>query len=796
MLMKTSNFAQFLAFWVATLLTACGIDSQSHAQPLPPASEYVTVQNGHLSVRGERRRFWAAIGKLYISPGIETSDTPAQRAAKIENSRRGTDALLDRFSLLGFNAFRLWNSSTDENYQVGDGSAADALDYFVAQAGKRGFKIWVAGLNRVGSVTPGDADIVSQPATDAAWRAGVAEAVASNKNQPFEMRNNPARIWDERIEALAISRMKAIATHRNQHNGLRWCDDPTFGVWELSNEEWWMRRMLGGNWQKLPPFFRQSLVAKWNGFLKTKYQSDAALKTAWKEVLAGESLEKGSILLAPMAGNTPSSASLNDASEIARAALQGVPQTLSRDDFAPQRGSDVLEFLMGLQLAHKKREAAALKPLGRSLSLSPMIFDTGIGYEIQSQFLHQNADAVAHDAYVNGWGPEFKAPDVAGKTPHQRDLANLSAERLAANSGRWVNWLLKPPGISQGVPWLEQNRIEGKPYLVYETQIQQPAKYRADFPLRIAALAGIQDWDWICWHYFAPGDDIATNPRAFDKPLDVTTGSHPQGYHFTYDETQNATMRAAAQIFRGGLLQSAPRPTRFVYGRRSLYDPASMTYAGSYGRSGLDMLQTTYQHGVRLQIDPTRETDAVIGPVVSFDDRNKHNPYRPTREIEFDWKKGFLRLDAPAVKAWTGLLARYGDEVRFGNGVTLQNVRIINPPGIFDRVREDEKYLAFALQSHDGKPLETTRSASLTLVSTSYNSDFQMGEAGAKALSQQGHLPVLTARVGATLQAKALNGMHYVLRDWHFSQLGAGVISQGRLEIPANLPVFMVELRR
>ncbi|NJM17124.1 MAG: hypothetical protein HC896_18625 [Bacteroidales bacterium] len=49
--------------------------------------------------------------------------------------------------------------------------------------------------------------------------------------------------------------MTAIATHRNHHTGLRWCDDPVFAVWELSNG-----RMVGtkNDW---------CILAKTSGFL-------------------------------------------------------------------------------------------------------------------------------------------------------------------------------------------------------------------------------------------------------------------------------------------------------------------------------------------------------------------------------------------------------------------------------------------------------------------------------------------------------------------------------------------------
>lgn len=796
--------SSFLLSLAVSSLLLCFQPVQSQTL-LPRDSEYVQVQNGHLALNGERVRFWAFIGKSSIGAKIEAADTPEIRAQKVAVSRRANEALVERVANLGFNANRLWNALPNtENYVVGDGSHADVTDFTLALMKKRGFKVWAAGFNRTSDAKPEDVAIVDDAASADNW----AKAVASAPEGKMSLRNNVAKAWDARLEAIALRDMEAIAKHTNKHTGLRWCDDPVFAAWELSNEEWWMSRMVRGDWQKLPPFFRNSLIARWNDWLLKKYGDEAKLVAAWEKLVPGENLKNGAILFAPMARKTKANISLNDGNPLVQGALEGGETAYGREDFARKRGEDVLEFLLDLQMSHKKREAAAVKSWGKSTRLSPLLYDTGIGYEIQSQWLQQNAEAVAHDAYVNGWGPDFKEPELSPDwSDHQKNLKRLDVERISANSGPqdkgpWINWLLKPPGISQGVPWLEQNRVEGKPYFAYETQIQQPAKYRADFPLRIAALAAIQDWDWVCWHYFASGDDLATKENAFEKPMDVTTGDHPQGYHFTYDETQSAMMRAAGLMFRGALLKSAPNPTRFIFGRKSLLNPDSMTYAGSYGRAGLDMMGTTYQYGVRIQIDPTREDDQIIGPVVSFDNRNTHNPYTPTDQIKFDWKKGFLALDAPGAVAWTGLLAQNGNAVKFKNGVTLRDVSIQNPPEIFDPIRADEKYLAFALVSHDGLPLDTTRAASLSLVSTSFNSGFQMDLNGPRrpsGLPQKvtaGSLPVLTARVGATIESPALNGLKYTLRDWNWKNIGSGTITDGKLKISAAQPVFVVELAR
>ncbi len=785
------------------LMILLGTLSHHHASDtsLPPESEYVTVNDqGQFVLHGERQRFWAPIGKLFIPANVTSDDSPEIKAQKLNLSRKGTDLLLRRFEDLGFNGFRLWIAVPDtEDYEVGDGSEADSVDYFLAKAKERGFRVWAAGLNRSGFISPENVNILEDPDTAADWQSAV-EALPKDKRH---LREALAKFWDPRLEALLMERMKAIATHTNKHTGLRWADDPVFCVWEISNEEWWIRKMVGGQWQELPAYWRNQLVARWNQWLLAKYGSEEALVQAWKGLLDGESLTQGTILFAPMAGATKTTVAINDAGAHALAAVQALKQEYRREDFSTKRGEDVLEFLVQMQLGFKQRVEAAIKSWGRSTALSPVLYDTGIGYEIQSQYLHQNADAVSHDAYINGFGPEYKEPDLSGlQTPRERKYEQLNAERLSANEGLWVNWLLKPPGIAQGVPWLEHNRVERKPFLVYETQIQQPAKYRADFPLRLAALASIQDWDWVSWHYFASTDDVGVIERPFDKAMDITTGSHPQGYHFTFDEVQTAMMRAAGMLWRQGVFAPAPNPTRFIYGRKSLFDPASMDYAGSYGENGLDMLQTTYEHGVRIQIDPTRDEDEVVGEVVRFEDRHTHNPYRPTDQILFDWKKGFLSMDAPAGVAWTGMLGRYGDAVEFRNGVVLRDVTIHNPDGIYEPISKEQNYIAFALYSEDGKPLAETKSASLSLVSTSFNTGFQLGRKTGESPYRppegtvQGSLPVLVARVGATIEAPALNGMTFILRDWHMEEIGRGIVRDGRFQLSPDQPVFLVQFQR
>ncbi|MDA1142923.1 MAG: hypothetical protein O3B01_30550, partial [Planctomycetota bacterium] len=272
-------FAGFLA-WQASSI------SEEGGQVLPPDTEYVTVSNeGHLQLDGQRVRYWGVIGSFPNHPKFEEADSDAQRKARVTQSQAETNTIVQRFEDLGFNFCRYWRGFREPtDYVKGDGSRADVIDYFFAKMKERGFKIWLAATNDVGDAMPDDVNIIDEPESAEAWRSAVAGVT---QTKAWRLRNNVARAWDARLEALALSRMKNVATHFNKYTGLRWCDDPLIAVWELSNEEWWMRWMVGGQWQKLPKFFKNQLVERWNSFLKVKYGSDTALRAAWKGLLPG-----------------------------------------------------------------------------------------------------------------------------------------------------------------------------------------------------------------------------------------------------------------------------------------------------------------------------------------------------------------------------------------------------------------------------------------------------------------------------------------------------------------------------
>jgi hypothetical protein len=248
-----------------------------------------------------------------------------------------------------------------------------------------------------------------------------------------------------------------------------------------------------------------------------------------------------------------------------------------------------------------------------------------------------------------------------------------------------------------------------------------------------------------------------------------------------------------------------------TFGRRSLYDPESAEYGRSFGDLGPKIAPTAWRYGAHMRIDPTQEEDSVEGPTVERG-LMEVNPIRPTQQITMDWQRGYLDLDTPQGVAWTGFLARQPEQVlRFANGIELAEVELRHDEGINYPVGDDERYVSFAVVAEDGLPLAETRRAVVSLVCTSFNHGLKLdednvalGHLGYRGTPYKGMTmtkrsagepAVAYVRVGATLSSGPLEGMQYRFVDWHFQELASGIVGP-QLQIPAELPIFTVELTR
>lgn len=766
---------------------------------LPPDNAYVQIADGHLSLNGERVRYWGWIGHFWMTGSLNqyklaADDTPEVRKAKIAKTYEVIDALAQRIHDLGFNLVRYWGvKDFTGDYEAGDGSDEDQAAYAFAALERRGIKLWMTAFNNYGTAdAEADVGLIDDPATAEAWSAAVRDMTDMGK-RGASPRTNDVGAWDPRMRAIHRRQMQRIADWPNKHKGgIRFGDDPQIAVWELSNEEWMFAHLVNGNWQKLPRFFVAQLETKWTDFLRTKYQDDAGLTQAWGFLLPGETLANSAVLLAPLAKPSDGKA-YNDGNAAAIAALTAGKQKFSRDDFTRQRGSDVLEFFSQLQINYKLDRRDFARTLGKGLRLSPLILDTGDGFRIQSVHLHQHGDASAMCSYI--W-----------QTAIDRQQPGFP----------FMSGLLEQPRLAMGIPWMEVGRIPGKPMFIYEFQMNNPDKYRAEVPFRIAAMGAIQDLDIINFHLFGRPDDPA-DPQAYRGAINYSVhspgwnGATVEGVHFKSDEIYSAAMKTAGYLFRSGTLGTPEKPTVMTFGRRSLYDPISAEYGRSFGDLGLKIAPTAWRHGVHMRIDPTQEGDSVEGKTVERG-LMEANPVRPTPAITFDWQRGFLRMDAPQGVAWTGFLARQPEQVlRFENGIAVQGVELQHDEGVNYPVGDDERYVSFAVVAEDGLPLAQTKRAVLSLVCTSFNYGFKLDEDNVavgdlgyrgtpyKGMTMGGRVDgkpaVAYVRAGATITSGPLEGMRYRFVDWHFQEISSGVVGT-ELVIPADQPIFTVELTR
>ncbi len=791
--------------FVLIALTLCLAMPARSAPELPPDEAYVrTTPDGELVLKGQRVRYWGLVTAVAGSPGLAPGDAPEVVAGKIAGHRAAIDRFVVRLGDMGFNLVRTWEGRYPDqkdlpllfkhDYQVGDGSEADSIAYSWAQLDKAGIKIWMSSTNGVGDITPQDVGIIDDPASATAWQQAITDLAGIFKGPvPINGKGTLLATFDERTEALWIKRLSLLADFPNKYkNGLRLGDDPQIVVWELTNEEFPYRHFFNGGWQKLPPYFRNKLLARWNAFLQAKYGSDEALRNAWGFLLPEESLQSGTVILAPLSKPVKGELAVNDINPAVIESLRSrKADGYSRDDFNRHRGEDVIDFANSLIIGHKQRMEKALEAMGKSCRLSPTVYDSGNDFRIQAAYMHQHADAVSTCSYTKGMGHD------------PRD------ERFP-----FFSHLDDSPRTSWDVPWFEQSTALNKPHFVYETNIGNQTKYRAEYPMQVAALGSIVNWDIIVWHTY-PGRDKETTDA--EKPFSRQASVGGDYFTIRGDEVMIAALRAAGDIFRQRLVAAAPDPVTFTFGRKTLLDPVSMDYGTSYGELGQRFIETTYRYGAQVFIDPTREDDTVGERHTIRPNVYNSNPVEPNDQISFDWRRGHLKMDSPGAASYTGFFGEYGQPtIAFAhNDVRFSDITFNNPKGIAYPVTPQEGYCSINLITSDGQPLAKASRAILVATSTSFAPGYQLdvtrsskgrqqdGPADVPPQEHRGSFVVsggkgdnLVVGVGLTVQSQAIDGMHYTFRDWYMNPVEQGTVKDGRLRLPADKDVWIVELER
>ncbi len=87
--------------------------------------------------------------------------------------------------------------------------------------------------------------------------------------------------FEPRMIELQKNFARDLLNHVNPYTKQRWGDDPVFALIEINNEDTLVGEAFGDGLNTLPPHYKNILMTRWNGFLKQKYASTAAMLQAW-----------------------------------------------------------------------------------------------------------------------------------------------------------------------------------------------------------------------------------------------------------------------------------------------------------------------------------------------------------------------------------------------------------------------------------------------------------------------------------------------------------------------------------
>jgi hypothetical protein len=266
---------------------------------------------------------------------------------------------------------------------------------------------------------------------------------------------------DDRLQKLKLQHARNLLTHVNPYTGKAYGEEENIAIYEIYNENAFALHLLSVGLDKWPAYFKAKLQKQWNDWLLARYVNDDGLKKAWGKIGDGESLNGGTVLPGP--------------------------DFEDRMKFPDARGDDYVRFAIDLenQWNNKFRSyCRSLFPAGVGVNVVPFSFDTMYRPSLQWSYDNSRGDVYSDGMYF--W-----------------DLKSQ---------------LDKPPSAYL----IDSFTPEKKPVVLYETNIGRPNPYRAEYPIKLAALASYEDWDGIFWHYWGPigpGGDLAYMNATMPPPV-------------------------------------------------------------------------------------------------------------------------------------------------------------------------------------------------------------------------------------------------------------------------------------
>jgi hypothetical protein len=275
----------------------------------------------------------------------------------------------------------------------------------------------------------------------------------------------PYAVFDPRLIELQKEYARRLLTTENPYTHLPAVKDPAIALVELVNEHGLFA--AGPKWRGLAAPYAAQFQARWNDWLKARYQTTEALDAAWKgdaprALQPGESLEQGTVQLPDMA------------------AFPAGAAAASHPTRSEPRLYDGARFAAELQRAYFHDMKAFLRGLGLRVPITAVV-SARVAADVST--VVDELDFTAENYY-------WDHPDFEPGRPWQQPYYHTNQNPLRFT------------GANSFMPFTSLLRWRGKPVVIREWNAVWPNHYRSSLYLTATAYAALQDIDgMLCFTY-------------------------------------------------------------------------------------------------------------------------------------------------------------------------------------------------------------------------------------------------------------------------------------------------------
>ncbi|HSY38612.1 MAG TPA: hypothetical protein VLA79_03760 [Polyangia bacterium] len=496
----------------------------------------------------------------------------------------------------------------------------------------------------------------------------------------YDGRLNPfgAAFFNPTLQQLQKGWWREALTAKNPYTGVTLLQDPTLAFLEIQNEDsllFW----TFSPYENVPAAQMEILERDFGRWLATKYGSIARAFESW----SGPRIH-------------------GDAAASGRVGVMSAGELAGKRN---PRSRDTALFLADLQRRYYDQMRAYLKQeLGFRGSVTGSNWITADGERLGPLDKWSNAgcDFMDRHGYFGG--------------PHQGESATyLLSPGDRYNDASALRFETGKPGESSFNLPLMDLAYDGKPSMISELNWPPPNRFRAELPVLAAAYGALQGTDAIVF-FAAESAGWAEHLVKFSVSDPSVLGQFP----------------ATALAFRAGLIRT---------GGVSQQLEAKLSKVFALEGAGLETIDPlTYLTG-RVEVDLTDAADGSArgGSSHAIDlsaliDRPHKVVRSSTGELTWDYGRGLVTINAPAVQGATGFFSRVGP-------IKLGELTFESPL----------EYGSLLLVAMDGRPLASSRKMLLQVMSEDNNFGWSAPGTGLRPIVDVGGPPIVVKRIEGTL---------------------------------------------